>query len=490
MNKGSIGVSQKQNLSTIQTQKMSMHQIQTLNFLAMSANDLREEILNAVNENPALQIVKDPFKEQFKNQEGHRYSKEEALQSAQDYQSMLEQTQDYGETLQEHLLNQLNLQKINQDEYELCQSLIYNLDKNGFYGSMLDPVVFLNKARPNQTPSLLKKCIDRIQQMDPVGTCCKNAEESLYIQAVHKKNSPKIALFLLEKPEHLELLNPPVKEIVYKKLKNKINELHQQSFAKPLIIDDEQISIEKVQEAISFIQKLNPFPAANFRYDSSAAANNIPNVVLKIEEIQQKTAADDQSNGIIYGDEKTSFQIKYASGIVPEIRIDPDFENFGSNQKNRQLLAKARELVQSLEYCKNTIALQGYAIATFQRQFLLKGPDYLVPLTHKQVAQACNIHESTVSRMCSKKNGKYIQCKWGVFPASYFFSTALPTENGGTLSSQYVKQQIASLIQNSASSLSDNKITQLLNEKGIKIARRTVAKYRSQMNLENSYNRR
>lgn len=474
--------SQKQNLSIIQTQKLSMHQIQTLNFLAMSGNDLREEILKAVSENPALQIVKDPYKENFRANKN---------QAAQNYQSMLEQTESYEETLQEHLISQINMLQLSKDERELCKSLVYNLDKNGFYGSMLDPVSFLDKSRPGQTPSLLSKCIKLIQQMDPIGTCCKTAEESLYVQAKLKKNPPKIALFLLEKSEHLELLNPPVPEQVFKKVVAKQEEIKKQKFGLPSIINDEIITLEKIKEAISFIQKLNPFPAANYGYDSSGAQKNIPNVVLTIEELPYPVQNDDIEKGIIYGNNEVSFQIKYASGILPEIRINPDFEKYTdkTDKTNKELITKGKEFINSLEYCQNTIALQGFAIASAQRQFLLKGPEYLAPLTRKQIATACNIHESTVSRMCNKKNSKYIQTKWGTFPASYFFTSAIPTQKG-TISSQTIKTRIEEIIKNNGENLSDNKITTLLNEAGIKIARRTVAKYRHQMNIENSYQRK
>lgn len=480
MNKGGLGSIQKQNLSAIQTQKLSMHQIQTLNFLAMSGTDLREEVLKAVRENPALQIVKDPYKQRLNSQ------------SSGDSQSMLEQTESYAETLQDHLITQLNMLSLTRDEYDLSSALIYNLDKNGFYGSMIDPVTFLNPSRIGQTPSLLKKCIARIQAMDPVGTCCKNPEESLYVQAKLKKGCPQIAMFILEKSDRLELMNPPVKESLQKKLKAKIFELSKESFGAPLKLKESDITLEACQDAIDFVKSLNPFPAANYGHDGSGANANIPDVVLNIEEINHPVREDSKTNGILYGNDKISFQIKYASGIIPEIRINPDYEKYAdkSDKQNKIMISRGKEFIQSLEYCQNTIALQGYAIASAQRQFLLKGPQYLVPLTRKQIAKACSIHESTVSRMCSKKGSKYIQCKWGIFPASYFFTSSIPTKTGTKLSSSTVKQILSQILEdNENQKLSDSKLTELLNGQGIKIARRTVAKYRNQLSIQNSYNR-
>lgn len=482
----SLSTSQKQNASQIQTQKLSLQQIQSLNLLSLNINDLREEIYKTVNQNPALEIVKDSYKDDYKTK-NHNFSET-------DSQTLLEQSADYEETLQEHLIKQINMQNLTQTEHELCISLIYNLDKNGFYGSMLDPSSFVIGDDSTKNANLVKKCLSLIQSLDPIGTCCKNAEESLYIQALHKKNPPKIALFLLEKPEHLELLNPPIKEIVYKKLTKKIDELHKQLFAFPLIIDEETITLEKVEQAIQFIQKLNPFPASNFGYAHSISNPNTANVVLKIEEINHSIAQDDEASGLIYGNDTVSFMIKYASGAIPEIRINPDYENFLSKKdnQNKNFVLQAKQFIKSLDFCKNTIALQGFAIAKFQREFLLKGPEFLVPLTRKQIATYCNIHESTVSRMTSKKNSKYIQTKWGTFPANYFFSSKIKTDNGTSLSSQKIALCIEEIIKNCSinnKKVSDLEITKILNKKGIKIARRTVTKYRNKNNINNSYNR-
>ena len=146
--------------------------------LSMSTDDLKEFIAKAASDNPALEIV-------YKNNDIRRQGVDSNV-----YQQTLESTEDKSETLQSHLMHQLNLINLTKDEYELSQKLIYNLDPNGFYGSMLAPETLLNKKRPVQDKKMLAECIDRIQKMDPVGVCCKGPEESLYVQAKNDRDCP------------------------------------------------------------------------------------------------------------------------------------------------------------------------------------------------------------------------------------------------------------------------------------------------------------
>lgn len=471
-----ITANQQQFQKDLQIQKMSQQQIQTLNFLAMGNKDLREEILKAVDENPALEIVFDPLENEHSSR---------STISSDDYQKYLEQTEDKTETLQQHLMSQINMEKLSEDEHNLCIALIQNLDKNGCYGSMLDPVTLLDKNRPQQNRQMLAKCINIIHHLDPVGVCCKTPEESLLIQAQVNDDASDLTLFLLN--NHLDLLVPPVSQKVQKNIKTYLENYHSQSFASPTPIDNIPITIEEVQNSIDYIRSLNPYPAADYAYDETSARFNQPDVVLTVETIQGYLPQDNIHDGKITGNDETYFQVKYASGILPEIRLNPAFVK---NQKNRKYYTAGKDFIQSLTYRRNTIALQGCAIVSAQKNFFLKGKGNLVPLTRKQIAEFCDIHESTVSRMANKKNSKYIQCQWGIFPADYFFTTGIKTDSGSKISSETIKQEISQILETAQNkSLSDSQLTQVLNEQGIKIARRTVAKYRAQLNIQNSYER-
>lgn len=468
-----LNQSQSQRQSQKQEQKLSHLQIQALNMLSMSTEDLKAYVYKEISENPALEIVKTKS-----SREDFRVA---GLSKDSDaYQRSLEASEDTNETLQSHLMHQLNSMNISKDEEELSKKLIYNLDENGFYGSMLAPESLLDKKRPAQNKAMLESCIARIQAMDPVGTCCKTPEESLYVQAKLDGNCPKLALFILD--GHIDLLNPPDPFKVYKKLQDFQKEWHSKTFAGKLALDDINFDEYDTEDAINFILRLNIHPAQGFTKDTNSNFES-PDIVLSIEKIVGPILHSDYEKGLVAGDRNYHFQIKYASGVLPEIRIAQDFSF------DKENTSRAQELIDSLAFRESTIVLQGCAIVEFQKDFFLNGKGHLSVLTRKTLANSLGIHESTVSRMSAKKGSKYFQTEWGLFPASYFFPSGVKSDDGKEkVSSDTIKIKIQEIIdEHKGENLSDSKLTLLLNAQGIKIARRTVAKYRSQSGIQNSY---
>lgn len=479
---------QNQSQSQKQMQKLSQRQIQALAYLAMTTKDLREEILKAVSENPALEIVKDPLASSYDNSledfrdESYRKTGNTEKESSDEYQKMLENNDDdVTESLQEHLMKQVNLTRLSVDEYSLCKSLIYNLDKNGCYGSMLDPMSFLDKSRPTQTASMLKKCMNIIQRMDPVGTCCKNIEESLYIQTKIKGDASDLTLFILN--GHLDLLIPPQPDKVLRNLQKYKTNWHEKAFAQKIILDEINLTEKMVEDSINYIQGLNPRPAGEYISEADVSVINQFDIVLKITKENGLLSVDDFEHGKIVCDKNHYFQVKYSTGDLPEIRISKDFSY------DKVSVEKAKIFISCLDYRKSTIVSQGCELVKFQKEFFDKGPEFIKPLTRKQVAAALKINQSTVSRMSSKKNSKYIQTDYGLYPISYFYSSSLQnSKDNKKISSTLIKQEIDKILSENKN-LSDSKLTEYLQEKGIKISRRTVAKYRLQIGIENSYNR-
>ena len=459
---------------------MSQVQIQALKILAMNSRDLREEIYKAVAENPALEIVGSSEKKSELTQKEYSDSTSAAGSEAADAnQRVLEAQADRGETLQQHLMAQLDLMKISRDEYDVCQKLIYNLDENGCYGSMLAPETLLDKARPAQNKKMLTKCLDIVQRMDPVGTCCRTLEESLFVQAQIAGDAPPLALFILD--GHLEFLSPPQPDRVIKKVLEFQKNWHSKKFAQELLIDKIPLDEDAAAEAIKYVLTLNPRPAGEYISDTSKADFFRPDVVLTVERISGAVPSDNFENGIVTGDSSCHFQIKYASGDLPQVQLAANI-NF-----DKTLVQQAHTFLQQLQYRESTLALQGCAIVSAQKDFFLHGPGNLAPLTRRQVATQLKIHESTVSRMSGKKSNKYIQTEWGLFPAEYFFVSGVKTTAGTNASAEKIKAVISSMITASTTPLSDQALTNQLNAQGIKISRRTVKKYRNQIGVENSY---
>ncbi|MCR5063843.1 MAG: hypothetical protein K6A89_11230 [Treponema sp.] len=461
-----------------QIQKISQRQIYALSLLSMSSTDLSQEIYRAAAENPALEIVYDPRL----NSENYS-SKYGSSEDSANYLKALENISDKEETLQAHLLHQLNSMNLSQDEMELSKKLIYNLDKNGFYGSSISPGTFLDKTRPAQNSKMLEECIKRIQQMDPVGTCCKTPEESLLVQAQISKKATPLSLFILD--GHIDFINPPEILKIQKKLIAYRNDWAKKSFAKKIILNDLELSEKEIKEALDFILTLNPHPAMGYQSDENYSIEN-PDVVLTIEKKSGSILNDDFSAGLVAGDEKFHFQVKYASGDLPQLRIS---ESFKIDKEN---VIRAQNFIKCLLFRESTIVLQGCAIVKEQKAFFLKGPEHLKALTRRKIAALIGVNESTVSRTAARKNSKYFQTEFGLLPASYFFPSGIKSVNGNhKISSEKVKIKMQKILEEPGNeNLSDSKLCELLNKKGAKISRRTVSKYRNQLGIKNSYKRK
>lgn len=467
--------SQRQSQVQKQSQKLSQKQIQAINFLGMKTADLREEVLKFVNENPAVEIVHKREKDSFTSKA-----------TADERQAAMENKEDREESLQTHLIHQLNLMNLSKDAYDICLSLIYNLDRNGCYGSMLAPETLLDKKNPRHTQKLLNQCIEIIQHLDPVGICCKNLEESLYIQAKISGNAPKLALFLLN--GKLDFLNPPVPSTILRKLEEFQKNWHKKAFAPSIFLDEIKLTEESVIEAFSFIRTLNPHPAQGFTYDTTLSDYEIPDIVLSIKKEEGGLLSDDYDHGMIALDSNYHLKIEYTSGEIPQIRLSDLCNQKNLNEDMQKMIQQARDFIGNLQFRESTILFQGCAIAHAQKDFFVNGPGHLKSLTRREVASELGIHESTVSRVASKKNSRYFQTDWGILPASYFFTSGVGESKDKIISADFIKAKIKEYnVQFNDKPLSDSKLADLLHEDGIKIARRTVAKYREQLGLKNSY---
>ncbi|MBR5097552.1 MAG: RNA polymerase factor sigma-54, partial [Treponema sp.] len=438
--------------------------IQSLKLLSMGAEDLREEILAQVEKNPALEILSDNFQNEVKSarfksvaEGGLHVGSASSLgqEKADAFQEILESRADERKSLFSHLTEQVNMLDLDGARKNLCQKIIGNLDSRGFYilapSSLLD-----NKAGQDQ--KLLEECLGIVQRLDPPGICAENVEKSLLLQAKLKGGASKLALFLLD--GHLDFLDPPQGQKVLEKIQGFLAEQKKLSFNKADYSFLAAADIDEIEKALSFIKTLDPFPARNFVQEETHFV--YPDIYVEND-----------------GD---SFKVRMSDKVIPQIRIAPDF---GAAKKDsafaKSAIRQAKTFLESLEYRQNTIAKAAFAIVQSQKEFFKKGPGHLAPLKQKDIAAQIQVHESTVSRMASSK---YLQCGWGLFPVKYFFTSAV-----GDASKESVQRQIREILGQSQKKLSDQKLCDALAQRGIKIARRTVAKYRSQMQMENSYKR-
>jgi RNA polymerase sigma-54 factor len=493
-----------QTMSQAQVQKMSQTQIMSLNLLAMSGADLRNEIYSYVAKNPALEIKSDSLEtgvkssrtevsasSRFSDTTHYGSASSSGTAASDNFQAALESNADEREPLTDHLEHQLNSMKLSAEEKALCIKLIYNLDEKGFH--ILAPISFLNPENPLHTEEFLSHCLNVVQNLDPIGTCTNNYRESLFVQAKISGMASDLSLFLLESHEHFDFLNPPQPPKIQKKIADYLSEQKKLKFNKKdeILLEKDDYSIEAIELSLNFIRTLDPYPARNF---GTNQANFIaPDVIVT----KNPDFEENQS-------EEPEFTVTFAREFLPKLEISKDYTSLiksteikdgdtseQSERKKAELkfarnsVNEAKVFIESVLYRESTILKAAQEIVSAQIQFFRKGARYLAPLRQKDIAEKLGVHETTISRMASSK---YLACEWGIFPIGYFFTNAV----GDTDSKESVKYEIAQILEehkNDKKALSDQKISDILAEKGIKVARRTVAKYRGELNINSSYER-
>lgn len=531
-----LSFSQVQRISQKQSLKLSQIQIQSLNLLSLNSADFRSAIYTEVEKNPALEITRDSFEDGIetvsKSSGGlSDYTHISKAGRAEDdksqaFQNVLESQADDRESLSEHLEFQLRTSKLTESQKTLGTKLIHNLDKDGFH--ILAPVSFLNLDE--NIPQDLEICLHTIQNLDPCGTCCANIGESLLVQARAQDEVPPAALFILE--TDLNFLYPPQPQKVLAKIKDYAAAESKKAFNTKDFSFVQNFTEDDIEDAIAFIKTLDPKPARDYSQNENSYI--VPEVyVEKIPLVTNPEKMDDAFiNGT--GEGAHSFLIRTAQGLIPDVVVSKEYidlakeKSLPEEQKKKlsESVTNAKQFIDIIKYREQSIMTAACAIVERQTEFFEKGPGHLVPLTQRELAPILEVTESTVSRMA---NNKFLQCEWGIFPLKYFFTTGvvqekpklppdatgIDIENGVNFSSGISQASTTSAAPDSnetpdvvskdkilfeikqildsqpagAKKLSDQKLSDMLAARGIKVARRTIAKYRSQANIESSYNR-
>lgn len=441
-------------LTLEQTQKLIMTPELRLaiELLQFNTLELQEYIAKELEENPILEITstieeyldlekytKDEidWKEYFEHYDDYSY-KQEVDRNVEEFN--FESYISYEPTLREFLLNQLNLIPLENREHKIGVNIIENIDNNGYLISSIEDIA----KSTNSSIEEVEIILNIIQNFDPSGVGARNLKECLLIQVRDRKDINKYIVEIIE--NYLEDLGH-----------NRI-----QKIAKAL-----DIETYEVQEACDYIRQLEPKPGRAF-------GNN-------------------QDLGYIIPDA----EIKLINGELEVILNDVTGPRLGINNYYRSLLRTGNDkdtmeflnqkfnsamwIIRSIEQRRNTIKKVIESIIKFQREFFLEGEKSLRPLTLKDIANDIDMHESTISRAT---NGKYVQTPRGLFELKYFFSSGVESHDGG-ISSVSIKKILQEIIdeENPKKPYSDNKLAEILAQKGIKISRRTVAKYRDELNI-------
>ena len=460
-----------------QEQTLSPQMLQSLALLPMPILELKAHIQQEIESNPALEIperefqdtdLKEPQQDSFDDgyddadssyyessldsyEPTDSYYSADAEDASDRANQMLENSSVQGKTLQEYLTEQLNEASVSEEVEEAAKILISNLDANGFF--ILTPQNLFETS--NFSQEVINQAINTVQSFDPSGVCVANVKESLILQA---KN-----LGMAESDLEIfsNLVNNQLEKISSGKLKDAALAL--------------KISEEDLNSFVSILKSLTPYPGRSYGTDA--------------EVMIEPDFSIHNNNGTL--------SLELNRGDIPDLEISQDFcalskqvKGPDAKETNKWINGKVKEattLIDQVNLRFKTLYNAALALMDLQRDFFIKGPRYLKTMKLKDVAEQINVHETTMSRLAQSK---YVETDWGIFPLKYFFSQGVSSASSpdATVSRNVVKDMIKEIIEKN-NSLSDQKISDLLKEKGVDCARRTVNKYRKELNIDSSYQR-
>ena len=474
----------KQNLQQKLLQKLSPQQIQLMKLIQLPTQAFEERLKQEIEENPALDTGKkdsDAFDDSLNNEyedDGRDQIDTEDINideylSDDEIPSYKTQTNNYssdeedkqipyaaGTTFHQSLKNQLNTFRISEEERLIAEFLVGSIDDSGYLRreiiDLVDDLAFTQNiyTTEEQVKKLLK---DVVQTMDPVGVGARNLKECLIIQLTLKKESKSrnLAIDILEKT-----FDQFVKKH-YKKLLEKFN-----------------ISEEELKEAISEISRLNPKPGNSYAGSSRIAEQIVPDFTIRILDGKLDLTLNARNapelhvsrayNNMLKGYQESSEKTKSQKDAILFIK---------------QKLDAAKWFIDAIKQRQHTLLITMNSIMDYQYDYFLTGDERkLKPMILKDIADRIKMDVSTVSRVA---NSKYVSTPYGTKLIKEFFSESMKNIQGEDVSTREIKNILESVIgeENKKKPLTDEKLSVLLKEKGYPIARRTVAKYREQLDI-------
>lgn len=470
-------------------QKLSPQQIQLMKLLQVPTATLEERIKEELEDNPALELAEpgtaeDPFEDVFEsNDDADTEASDETESDLLDLSDYIHEDDDevgdyrlrddnYPEAGEhsaqpvkneisffELLMEQLGMLQLNEHDTVIAEQIIGSLDDDGYLrrdtSSIVNDLAFRQNIESSDAE--VEALIVRIQQFDPPGICARNLQECLLLQLYRKPNRSETAMAIK----------------VLEKYFDEFTRKHYDKIQRSLLIDDETL-----KQVIDQIIRLNPKPGGSMGDQSNTENYVIPDFYV----INQNGKLELSLNAL----------------NAPELRVSEGYRDMlkeyerGSKKDKRQKEAvlfikqkmdAAKWFIDAIRQRQHTLLSTMQAILEHQQAFFLTGDETtLRPMILKDIAAVTALDISTVSRVA---NSKFVQTEFGTYRLKFFFNESLSTDSGEEVSTREVKKILSDLVQQEDKHrpISDEQLTNLLQEKGYNIARRTVAKYREQLNI-------
>ena len=472
----------KQSLQQKLLQKLSPLQIQVIKLLEIPTTQLEQRIKEELEKNPVLELEgesrdsedEDDEPVADNDNEKDEMSIDEYIQnedipayklSARNF-SKDDKQEDVpfssGTTFHEHLISQMGLRILSERQALIAEYIIGNIDEDGYLrreiDEIIDDIAFSQNVEIEETEAL--EVLEIVQDFDPPGVGARDLRECLMLQ-LKKKD-----------------LNDPLIQKAFHLVKHHFEEFTRKHYDK--IEKRMHLKTDELKAILDEILKLNPKPGSSYSNPVTKTVQHIiPDFILDIEDGKPKLSLNNRN--------------------VPELRISHTysemFEDYQANKKNqskeqkealmfvKQKLDSAKWFIDAIKQRQQTLMTVMQAIVDYQYEYFLEGDETkLKPMILKDIADRTNLDISTVSRV---SNSKYIQTHFGIFPLKFFFSEGLQTDSGEEVSTREIKRILQDCIENEdkRKPLTDDKLAKILQEKSYNIARRTVAKYREQLNI-------
>jgi len=458
----------KQNLSQKMLQRLSPQQIQFIKLLQLNTLDFEEKLDQELLDNPALETGKNEEEDTFSNNDDDLLPEEETFSRDVDIDELLRQNdddggfrlnEDYGDeeqrempiastySFQDYLVEQARATFPKEEDLTLAIHLINSIDEDGYLRRELRAIVNDLAFSENimTTEEHLERILIKIQNFDPAGIGARDLQECLLLQLYKKDYGDNPALSLAERiiADHMEAFGKK----------------HYEKIKRSLKIDDEQL-----REAIKEITKLTPKPGM-----TQGGSSKTMYIVLMLNA-------------------RNAPELRLSPAYAETLRAyeaapDKDRNLKDAVQYIKQKLEGARWFIDSVKQRQHTLLSTMQAIVARQHDYFLDGDEAkLKPMILKDIAEKVNLDISTISRVA---NSKYVETDFGIIPLKFFFSEGIATEDGDEVSNREIKKILKDAIEaeNKTKPLTDEALMELLKQRGYHIARRTVAKYREQLNI-------